>query len=157
MKITHENSERVALTNTESGPIATYDNVYRVERQQPDGSFTEYEVTVRVDVHVRDPDEVVSVFTDAAIDSNAEARELELLLIEECRLQGWKLRRPLQVTDVLGRPVVTTCSDSPTRHHEPDLASLKPADGADWIVDVTCRHCGRGGSQRIEPNDFNWD
>lgn len=47
--------------------------------------------------------------------------------------------------------------------HEPDPADIKPADGAgrdrgtDWILDVTCKKCGRSGSIRIDPADVDFD
>ena len=55
-------------------------------------------------------------------------------------------------------------AESPTRcQHEPDPASLQPADGAgrscgtDWIIDVWCIKCGRSGSLQIDPQDLNFD
>lgn len=54
------------------------------------------------------------------------------------------------------------CAKSPTGEHVPDPQSIQPADGAgrnrgtDWLIDVTCLHCGRGGSMRIDPSDFQW-
>jgi len=54
------------------------------------------------------------------------------------------------------------CSQSPDFKHHPDPASVKPADGAgrergtDWIIDVNCKHCGRGGSVRIDPKDIEF-
>ena len=54
------------------------------------------------------------------------------------------------------------CPKSPDFRHHPDPASVKPADGAgrnrgtDWIVDVACKHCGRSGSVRIDPEDVEF-
>jgi hypothetical protein len=54
------------------------------------------------------------------------------------------------------------CPDSPDHRHHPDPASVKAADGAgcnrgtDWIVDINCKHCGRSGSTRIDPNQIEF-
>ena len=54
------------------------------------------------------------------------------------------------------------CPQSKDFRHHPDPASITPADGAgkesgtDWIVDVTCKHCGRSGSVRIEPEEIEF-
>jgi hypothetical protein len=54
------------------------------------------------------------------------------------------------------------CPKSPDFKHHPDPASVKPADGAgcnrgtDWIVDVTCKCCGRSGSVRIDPEKIEF-
>jgi hypothetical protein len=54
------------------------------------------------------------------------------------------------------------CPKSPDHRHHPDPASVQPADGAgrnrgtDWIVDVSCRFCGRSGSVRIDPDDVEF-
>lgn len=56
----------------------------------------------------------------------------------------------------------TFCPESPDFRHRPDPASITPADGAgrnrgtDWIVDVTCKHCGRSGSVRIDPDEIEF-
>ncbi len=56
----------------------------------------------------------------------------------------------------------TFCPESPDFRHHPDPASVKPADGVgkergtDWIVDVTCKNCGRSGSVRIDPEDVEF-
>ena len=53
-------------------------------------------------------------------------------------------------------------AQSPDYRHHPDPAGVKPADGAgrnrgtDWIVDVACKHCGRSGSVRIDPEDVEF-
>ena len=54
------------------------------------------------------------------------------------------------------------CPDSPDHRHHPDLTSIHSADGAgrdrgtDWIVDVNCKHCGRLGSVRIDPDEIEF-
>ena len=54
------------------------------------------------------------------------------------------------------------CPGSPDFKHHPDPAAIKPVDGAgrnrgtDWIVDVSCKHCGRSGSVRIDPDDIEF-
>jgi hypothetical protein len=54
------------------------------------------------------------------------------------------------------------CPKSPDYRHHPDPAGVKPADGAgrnrgtDWIVEVTCKHCGRSGSVRIDPDEIEF-
>ena len=54
------------------------------------------------------------------------------------------------------------CPRSPDFRHHPDPASVKAADGAgrnrgtDWIVDVNCKHCGRSGSVRIDPDEIEF-
>jgi hypothetical protein len=54
------------------------------------------------------------------------------------------------------------CPKSPDFKHKPDPVSVKPADGAgrnrgtDWIVDVSCKCCGRSGSVRIDPEDVEF-
>ncbi len=54
------------------------------------------------------------------------------------------------------------CTRSPDFSHEPDPASVKPADGAgkgrgaDWIVDVNCKHCRRSGSIRFDPAEIEF-
>jgi hypothetical protein len=40
--------------------------------------------------------------------------------------------------------------------HEPDMATVTPADGSPGIVDVTCRKCGRSGATRIDPEAIDW-
>ena len=54
------------------------------------------------------------------------------------------------------------CPVSPDFRHHPDPANVGPADGAgkgrgtDWTIDVTCLHCGRSGSVRIDPDDVEF-
>ena len=54
------------------------------------------------------------------------------------------------------------CPNSTDFRHHPDPASIQPADGAgknrgtDWIVDVSCKHCGRLGSVRVDPADVQF-
>jgi hypothetical protein len=54
------------------------------------------------------------------------------------------------------------CPKSPDYRHHADPAGIKPADGAgrnrgtDWIVDVNCKHCGRSGSVRIDPDEIEF-
>jgi hypothetical protein len=54
------------------------------------------------------------------------------------------------------------CPQSDDFKHEPDPASVKPADGAgkgrgtDWIIDVNCRYCGRSGSIRFDPAEIEF-
>ena len=54
------------------------------------------------------------------------------------------------------------CPRSDDYKHHPDPASVAPADGAgkergtDWIIDVNCRHCGRSGSVRIDPDEIEF-
>ena len=54
------------------------------------------------------------------------------------------------------------CPDSEDYRHHPDPASIKPAKEAendmetDWIVDVNCKHCGRSGSVRIDPDNVEF-
>lgn len=54
------------------------------------------------------------------------------------------------------------CPNSEDYRHHPDPASIKPADGAgkergtDWIVEGSCKHCGRSGSLRIDPEDIEF-
>jgi hypothetical protein len=54
------------------------------------------------------------------------------------------------------------CPESPDFRHHGDPACIKPADGAgrnrgtDWIVDVNCKHCGRSGSARIDPDKIEF-
>ena len=54
------------------------------------------------------------------------------------------------------------CPKSHDFRHDPDPAGIKPADGAgknrgtDWIVDVACKHCGRSGSVRIDPEEIEF-
>ena len=56
----------------------------------------------------------------------------------------------------------TFCPQSKDYRHHPDPTSIKPADGAgkesgtDWIVDVNCKHCGRSGSVRIDPEEIEF-
>jgi len=46
------------------------------------------------------------------------------------------------------------CSCSKEGEHEPAMSTLRPADGAEGIVDVNCRLCGLSGSCRINPKDI---
>lgn len=52
------------------------------------------------------------------------------------------------------------CPASPDGAHDP--ATITPADGTgrdrgvDFIVDVTCRRCGRSGSVRLDPKEVDW-
>jgi len=54
------------------------------------------------------------------------------------------------------------CPESKDFKHHPDPASISSADGAgkhrgtDWIIDVSCKHCGRSGSARIDPEDIEF-
>ena len=54
------------------------------------------------------------------------------------------------------------CPTSPNGIHVADPASATAADGAghnrgtDWLIDFTCRHCGRSGATRIAPADIRW-
>jgi len=54
------------------------------------------------------------------------------------------------------------CPRSPHFSHEPDPKSVKAADdagnerGTDWIVDVNCKHCGRSGSVRFDPEEIEF-
>jgi hypothetical protein len=58
---------------------------------------------------------------------------------------------------------MSICKGSKDGKHEPDPASIVPADGAgkdkgtDWIVDVWCKNCGESGSVRIDPDDVEFD
>lgn len=55
------------------------------------------------------------------------------------------------------------CPQALSGRHEPDPASVLPADGAgknrgtDWIVEVRCKHCGQFGSVQIDPQELQWD
>ncbi|MGO8750589.1 MAG: hypothetical protein ACLQNE_31965 [Thermoguttaceae bacterium] len=54
------------------------------------------------------------------------------------------------------------CPKSPDFQHHPNPASISAADsagkerGTDWIVDVNCKHCGRSGSVRIDPDEIEF-
>jgi hypothetical protein len=54
------------------------------------------------------------------------------------------------------------CPKASDFKHHPDPRSISPADGAgrgrgtDWIVEVACKHCGRSGSIRIDPNEIEF-
>jgi hypothetical protein len=54
------------------------------------------------------------------------------------------------------------CPVSLTAKHEPDPSSINSADdagtgrGTDWLVDVSCKHCGRSGTARINPDQVDW-
>jgi len=58
---------------------------------------------------------------------------------------------------------MSTHTPKPQCEHEPDPSDIRPADGAgynrgtDWIVDVSCRKCGRSGSMRIDPAAVDFD
>ena len=47
--------------------------------------------------------------------------------------------------------------------HEPDPASITPDDragrgrGTDWIIDASCKKCGKSGSMQIDPATFQFD
>lgn len=41
--------------------------------------------------------------------------------------------------------------------HEHDDLSIQRAPGAEGIVDVVCRHCGRPGSFSVPTNEINWE
>jgi len=54
------------------------------------------------------------------------------------------------------------CPKSTDFKHHPDPSSIKAADGAgknrgtDWIVDLSCKHCGRSGSVRIDSDQIEF-
>lgn len=52
------------------------------------------------------------------------------------------------------------CPTSPTGKHEADFNTVARADiaGDDhWILDVNCKHCGRSGAFRVDPQtEIDW-
>lgn len=91
-----------------------------------------------------------------------------------CGCELWKKAEVLlEVSDVSEKTPCPVCSRidhcyrhcyvNPNGEHEPDPASLTPADGAgetrgtDWIVDVCCKKCGQSGSTKIDPKEIQWE
>jgi hypothetical protein len=48
------------------------------------------------------------------------------------------------------------CPKSPHFRHDGDPATITPADGVEWTVDVSCKYCGRSGSVAIDPADVDF-
>lgn len=50
----------------------------------------------------------------------------------------------------------TLCPKSPDQLHEADPRTAVKADGAHWIIDFNCKHCGRSGSVYVDPRNISW-
>lgn len=64
-----------------------------------------------------------------------------------------------EMTDTeIAERIANRCPDSPTGKHEPDHLSVAPVTDLDrqFIVDVTCKWCGRSGSVSIVSTDIQW-
>jgi len=48
------------------------------------------------------------------------------------------------------------CQQSVDGLHEADPFSAQQADGTEFIVDYTCRHCGQSGAVIVNPKDIGW-
>jgi hypothetical protein len=40
--------------------------------------------------------------------------------------------------------------------HEPDWSTVTPAQGADEIMDISCKKCGASGSFPVDVEDIQW-
>lgn len=49
------------------------------------------------------------------------------------------------------------CSGASDGKHIPDPASIAPADGVEWVIDINCAKCGISGSMRVDPSELKWD
>jgi len=49
------------------------------------------------------------------------------------------------------------CSESDDGKHKPDGFSARQADGAEFIVDYICAHCGCSGSAAVFPEEISFD
>ncbi len=48
------------------------------------------------------------------------------------------------------------CSKSENGLHTPNADTVAAAKDLSGVVDVSCVHCGRSGSFRVDPQDINW-
>lgn len=48
------------------------------------------------------------------------------------------------------------CHDNTSGVHEANPRSATQADGSDFVVDYTCKHCGQSGSVAVPEADITW-
>lgn len=49
------------------------------------------------------------------------------------------------------------CHEAKNGKHQPDGHGFTQADGVDFVVDVSCKVCGRSGSTSVSPRDILWE
>lgn len=106
---------------------------------------------------------MISTILEVEAESEDQAEEIAVnLLLNDGRYS---------VKDFDGNYIETTGDDVTVDHvdptdrcsHEPDPASIQPADGAgrnrgtDGIIDVRCKKCGMSGSMRVDLLGVAWD